>query len=48
VKIEIELDTLYIDFPKGFEKEEEKLLVLEKEEEIGSTKPEGGNLETQE
>jgi hypothetical protein len=31
VQIECDLDTLYSDFPKGFEKEEDKLLVLEKE-----------------
>jgi hypothetical protein len=31
VNLEHELDTLYTDFPRGFEKEEEKLLVLEKE-----------------
>jgi hypothetical protein len=32
--IEIDLDTLYSDFPKGdFEKEEDKLLVLKKKRE---------------
>jgi len=31
VQLEIDLDTLYSDFPRGFEKEDDKLLVLEKE-----------------
>jgi hypothetical protein len=31
IQIELDLDILYSDFPEGFEKEEDKLLVLEKE-----------------
>jgi len=31
VNIEIELDTLYSNFPRDFEKEEDKVLILEKE-----------------
>jgi hypothetical protein len=31
VKIEMDLDTMYTNFPEGFEKEEDKVLVLEKE-----------------
>ena len=31
VKLEFDLDTLYSIFPRGFEKEEDKVLVIEKE-----------------
>jgi len=46
LQIECDLDTLYSNFPKGFEKEEDKLLVVEKEKKNVSLKTGGRNLET--
>jgi hypothetical protein len=49
VQLELDLDKLYSDFPRGFEKEEDKIMVLDKEKrKPGSSKTGGGDLEAEE
>jgi hypothetical protein len=49
IQLETDLDILYSDFPGGFEKEDEKVLVLEKEKrKLFLLKQGGGNLATKE
>jgi hypothetical protein len=48
IKIEEELGVLYTNNPGGFEKEEDKDIVIEKKEKIDSFEAGGGNLEAEE